>query len=73
MSLLKTFRLTRQTLALVWLILGALVALAALSPGYVRVTMTGTPDGDIDVRHAGFGPKQVRVKAGDGVVESRAW
>jgi len=39
----------------------------------VRVKMTGTPDGDIDVEQAGFGPKRVRVQAGDGVVESRAW
>jgi hypothetical protein len=73
MSSLKPNRLTRRMLALVWLIFGALVALAALSPGYVRVKMTGTPDGDIDVEQAGFGPKRVRVQAGDGVVESRAW
>jgi len=49
------------------------VALAALSPGYTRVTITGSPDGDIDVQQAGFGPKRVRVKAGDGVIESRSW
>ncbi len=66
-------RLSRRTFAFLWLILGALILLAALSPGYVRVKMTGTPDGDIDVEQVGFGPKQVRVKAGDGVIESRAW
>jgi hypothetical protein len=66
-------RLTRRLFAFLWLILGALILLAALSPGYVRVKMTGTPDGDIDVEQVGFGPKQVRVKAGDGVIESRAW
>ncbi len=66
-------RLSRRMFAFLWLILGALILLAALSPGYVRVKMTGTPDGDIDVEQVGFGPKQVRVKAGDGVIESRAW
>jgi hypothetical protein len=66
-------RLSRRMFAFLWLILGALILLAALSPGYVRVKMTGTPDGDIDVEQVGFGPKKVRVKAGDGVIESRAW
>lgn len=66
-------RLSRRIFAFLWLILGALILLAALSPGYVRVRMTGTPDGDIDVEQVGFGPKKVRVQAGDGVIESRAW
>jgi len=66
-------RLSRRTFAFLWLILGALILLAAFSPGYVRVKMTGTPDGDIDVEQVGFGPKKVRVKAGDGVIESRSW
>ncbi|MFN7805018.1 MAG: hypothetical protein ACK5TO_13430 [Planctomycetaceae bacterium] len=66
-------RLSRRMFAFLWLILGALILLAALSPGYVRVRMTGTPDGDIDVEQVGFGPKKVRVQAGDGVIESRAW
>jgi hypothetical protein len=66
-------RLSHRIFAFLWLILGALILLAALSPGYVRVRMTGTPDGDIDVEQVGFGPKKVRVQAGDGVIESRAW
>jgi len=66
-------RLSRRIFAFLWLILGALILLAALSPGYVRVRMTGTPDGDIDVEQVGFGPKKVRVQTGDGVIESRAW
>jgi hypothetical protein len=73
MSPLTFPRLTRRKMAVLWLVVTALVALAALSPGYTRVTITGSPDGDIDVQQAGFGPKRVRVKAGDGVIESRSW
>jgi len=66
-------RLTRRQLTVLFLIVWALIGLAALSPGYVRVRMTGTPEGDIDVEQVGFGPKKVRVQAGEGVIESRTW